>query len=188
MSTPTRWTRHLPQTIQHTPQPAQPAQQTQPSQPTQPAQQASQLTPQATVQEQYARTDKYFKMEVPREYGLLQPKSQPQLQPQLQLQPQPQHQPQHQPQQQPYFQQPYHPSGYARPIQPIAPGTGQNYRGSNESVESKRIRISRACDACRRKKIKCTTDNNSGPCRNCTQSCVECTYNDRAKRRGPPKG
>ncbi|CAO3641602.1 unnamed protein product [Cunninghamella blakesleeana] len=53
--------------------------------------------------------------------------------------------------------------------------------------DMKRMRISRACDTCRRKKVKCDTVA-GGPCKNCKASKIECTYNDSAKKRGPPKG
>ncbi|KAI9307650.1 fungal-specific transcription factor domain-containing protein [Cunninghamella echinulata] len=52
----------------------------------------------------------------------------------------------------------------------------------------KRIRISRACDTCRRKKVKCDTSGSGNTCKNCKTAKIECTYNDNAKKRGPPKG
>ncbi|KAI8098464.1 fungal-specific transcription factor domain-containing protein, partial [Halteromyces radiatus] len=52
---------------------------------------------------------------------------------------------------------------------------------------SKRTRISRACDTCRKKKIKCDVDN-CHPCTTCKQYDWECTFNDTARKRGPPKG
>ncbi|CEP08325.1 hypothetical protein [Parasitella parasitica] len=52
---------------------------------------------------------------------------------------------------------------------------------------SKRTRITRACDTCRRKKIKCDVDSRH-PCTTCSQYDWECTFHDTAKKRGPPKG
>ncbi|KAJ2700324.1 hypothetical protein H4R19_005478, partial [Coemansia spiralis] len=51
---------------------------------------------------------------------------------------------------------------------------------------SKRQRISRACDRCRRKKVKC--DGGHPTCAHCAAIDVTCTYLDTAKKRGPPKG
>ncbi|CAG8528580.1 13543_t:CDS:2 [Acaulospora morrowiae] len=50
----------------------------------------------------------------------------------------------------------------------------------------KRQRISKACDSCRRKKVKC--DGFQPVCGNCSSFNQECTYNDTTKKRGPPKG
>ncbi|KAI9314717.1 fungal-specific transcription factor domain-containing protein [Dichotomocladium elegans] len=54
------------------------------------------------------------------------------------------------------------------------------------SFGSKRQRVSRACDLCRRKKIKC--DGGSPICSNCQAFSLECSYKDTTKKRGPPKG
>ncbi|KAF9988474.1 hypothetical protein BGZ75_009325 [Mortierella antarctica] len=53
-------------------------------------------------------------------------------------------------------------------------------------AESKRLRVSKACDSCRRKKVKC--DAVHPLCTNCQTFQYECTYNDPTKKRGPPKG
>ncbi|KAI8986930.1 caspase domain-containing protein [Pilobolus umbonatus] len=53
--------------------------------------------------------------------------------------------------------------------------------------EKKRSRITRACDVCRRKKIKCSNDG-SMKCHTCEQYELECTFNDTIRKRGPPKG
>ncbi|ORY04154.1 hypothetical protein K493DRAFT_59036 [Basidiobolus meristosporus CBS 931.73] len=50
----------------------------------------------------------------------------------------------------------------------------------------KRQRVSRACDNCRRKKVRC--DGAQPICSNCKTIGIECTYNDTTKKRGPPKG
>ncbi|CDS06862.1 hypothetical protein LRAMOSA09387 [Lichtheimia ramosa] len=50
----------------------------------------------------------------------------------------------------------------------------------------KRQRVSRACDLCRRKKIKC--DGGTPICGNCQAFNLECSYKDMTKKRGPPKG
>ncbi|ORX45891.1 hypothetical protein DM01DRAFT_1386434 [Hesseltinella vesiculosa] len=55
------------------------------------------------------------------------------------------------------------------------------------ATPTKRARISRACDTCRKKKIKCDVDSQH-PCSTCKQYDWSCTFNDTAKKRGPPKG
>ncbi|ORY98166.1 fungal-specific transcription factor domain-domain-containing protein [Syncephalastrum racemosum] len=72
------------------------------------------------------------------------------------------------------------------------PGEPSARRTSNTSAASaaasnRRTRITRACDTCRRKKIKCDVDS-VFPCTTCRQYDWECTFNDTAKKRGPPKG
>ncbi|KAI9317639.1 fungal-specific transcription factor domain-containing protein [Dichotomocladium elegans] len=57
---------------------------------------------------------------------------------------------------------------------------------AGEASNSKRQRVSRACDLCRRKKIKC--DGLLPVCTNCQAFKLECSYNDTTKKRGPPKG
>ncbi|KAJ2669621.1 hypothetical protein IWW42_004479 [Coemansia sp. RSA 1085] len=65
-------------------------------------------------------------------------------------------------------------------------------RNSNEFASSqfespgKRQRISRACDLCRRKKVKC--DGKRPICTHCEAIGNVCTYLDATKKRGPPKG
>ncbi|KAI9495479.1 fungal-specific transcription factor domain-containing protein [Zychaea mexicana] len=58
--------------------------------------------------------------------------------------------------------------------------------GETADEAAKRQRVSRACDLCRRKKIKC--DGLSPVCSNCQAFTLECSYNDTTKKRGPPKG
>ncbi|RIA97460.1 fungal-specific transcription factor domain-containing protein [Glomus cerebriforme] len=55
-----------------------------------------------------------------------------------------------------------------------------------DDVPYKRQRVSKACDSCRRKKVKC--DGIQPACGNCSAFNLECTYNDTTKKRGPPKG
>ncbi|KAI8869351.1 hypothetical protein GQ42DRAFT_123873, partial [Ramicandelaber brevisporus] len=49
-----------------------------------------------------------------------------------------------------------------------------------------RQRVTRACDHCRQKKVKC--DWNGVICTNCQQLSLKCTFLQTAKKRGPPKG
>ncbi|EKD01407.1 nucleus protein [Trichosporon asahii var. asahii CBS 8904] len=58
-------------------------------------------------------------------------------------------------------------------------------------AEAKRRKVLRACDVCRRKKIRCEGPMNSqsnAKCANCQEYNLDCTYVEAAKRRGPPKG
>ncbi|KIY69850.1 hypothetical protein CYLTODRAFT_420291 [Cylindrobasidium torrendii FP15055 ss-10] len=58
-----------------------------------------------------------------------------------------------------------------------------------EDNETKKRRVQRACDLCRRKKVKCDgLQIGSGrKCSNCAAYSLECTYQEAAKKRGPPK-
>ncbi|KAF9968043.1 hypothetical protein BGZ70_007055 [Mortierella alpina] len=57
---------------------------------------------------------------------------------------------------------------------------------TQDQLDGKRRRVSRACDTCRRKKVRC--DGLQPSCTNCTTFGFQCTFNDSAKKRGPPKG
>ncbi|KAG2232882.1 hypothetical protein INT48_004895 [Thamnidium elegans] len=57
---------------------------------------------------------------------------------------------------------------------------------SSDDATVKRQRVSRACDLCRKKKIKC--DGTAPMCSNCQAFNLECSYKDTTKKRGPPKG
>ncbi|KAI8642223.1 fungal-specific transcription factor domain-containing protein [Parasitella parasitica] len=88
---------------------------------------------------------------------------------------------------------PLQPSPYPSMGYPIYPhpknrNSTQFEQSEQDKSDNRRTRISRACDACRRKKIKCDTNGAGNTCKNCKSSKLECTYNDSAKKRGPPKG
>ncbi|KAF7727117.1 hypothetical protein EC973_007978 [Apophysomyces ossiformis] len=53
-------------------------------------------------------------------------------------------------------------------------------------LSSKRQRVSKACEQCRRKKVKC--DGTLPQCANCGLLGLTCTYKESTKKRGPPKG
>ncbi|KAL9102501.1 MAG: hypothetical protein Q9163_002366 [Psora crenata] len=55
-----------------------------------------------------------------------------------------------------------------------------------DSNEAKRRRIARACDVCRKKKIKC--DGGMPACKNCINYKTECIFTLVEKKRNPPKG
>lgn len=54
----------------------------------------------------------------------------------------------------------------------------------------KRSKVSRACDECRRKKIKCDaqTDTGEAPCSSCARSNIRCLFSRVPQKRGPSKG
>ena len=55
-----------------------------------------------------------------------------------------------------------------------------------DSRDSKRRRIARACDMCRKKKIKC--DGKMPKCSHCENYNTECVFTHVEKKRAPPKG
>ncbi|KAF8150167.1 fungal-specific transcription factor domain-containing protein [Crassisporium funariophilum] len=64
-----------------------------------------------------------------------------------------------------------------------------DYDGDTPSGLLKKRRIQRACDICRRKKIRCDGVQMPGNrCSNCIAYSFDCTYVEAAKKRGPPKG
>ncbi|KAG6845260.1 hypothetical protein H0H87_011995 [Tephrocybe sp. NHM501043] len=65
----------------------------------------------------------------------------------------------------------------------------EDYNDNDNSQAAKKRRIQRACDICRRKKIRCDGGQMPGNrCSNCIAYSFECTYVEAAKKRGPPKG
>ncbi|KAI9511917.1 fungal-specific transcription factor domain-containing protein [Russula earlei] len=60
---------------------------------------------------------------------------------------------------------------------------------TNASRSAKKRRVQRACDVCRRKKIRCDGSQMPGnKCSNCAAYNFDCKYEEAAKKRGPPKG
>ncbi|MCJ1315718.1 hypothetical protein MMC15_001038 [Xylographa vitiligo] len=58
--------------------------------------------------------------------------------------------------------------------------------GGEDSNDPKRRRIARACDMCRKKKIKC--DGKMPACSHCINYKTECIFTQVEKKRNPPKG
>ncbi len=70
-------------------------------------------------------------------------------------------------------------------IQQVTMTHGQDSTmGTNDEDDRKRRRVTRACDICWKKKIKCSNDSQSA-CSHCLQNGFTCTYFRDAKRRGP---
>ncbi|KAK2767420.1 hypothetical protein FQN54_003576 [Arachnomyces sp. PD_36] len=82
----------------------------------------------------------------------------------------------------------YNPDG--SPIPPSLPGpifSDDNAAGNaEENNDVKRRRIARACDMCRKKKIKC--DGKMPKCSHCLNYKTECIFTQVEKKRNPPKG
>ncbi|CAK4031250.1 transcriptional regulatory [Lecanosticta acicola] len=56
--------------------------------------------------------------------------------------------------------------------------------------KDKRQKVSRACDECRRKKIRCDAVDETGstPCTNCARTGAKCAFSRQPMKRGPSKG
>ncbi|KAF8470584.1 fungal-specific transcription factor domain-containing protein [Kalaharituber pfeilii] len=63
---------------------------------------------------------------------------------------------------------------------------GQQSASSEDGQDPKRRRIARACDMCRKKKIKC--DGKLPSCTHCANYNTECVFTLVEKKRNPPKG
>lgn len=71
------------------------------------------------------------------------------------------------------------------------PGAQQQYQVNDATPPRKRSKVSRACDECRRKKIKCdaqSSDATELPCSNCRRSNAQCLFSRVPQKRGPSKG
>ncbi|CAG8454430.1 1994_t:CDS:2 [Dentiscutata erythropus] len=64
-------------------------------------------------------------------------------------------------------------------------GSGEKDSG-NSAIAVKRKRLTQACDACRKKKVKCSGEKPS--CNNCSRLNVPCTYLPSTRKRGPRVG
>jgi hypothetical protein len=74
----------------------------------------------------------------------------------------------------------------------FAPGNGSPETGPSHSAREKapRSKVSRACDECRRKKIRCDAPDETGTaaCSHCTRSGLNCAFSRQPLKRGPSKG
>jgi hypothetical protein len=70
------------------------------------------------------------------------------------------------------------------------PQTHPAYQLADATPPRKRSKVSRACDECRRKKIKCDAQSeaNDQPCSNCRRSNAQCLFSRVPQKRGPSKG
>ncbi|EWG39500.1 hypothetical protein FVEG_15018 [Fusarium verticillioides 7600] len=72
----------------------------------------------------------------------------------------------------------------------VGPPMGPQYPIDNSIPPRKRSKVSRACDECRRKKIKCDAQSDTGdaPCSSCARSSIRCLFSRVPQKRGPSKG
>lgn len=62
-------------------------------------------------------------------------------------------------------------------------------QNGQDSAQRKRTKVSRACDECRRKKIRCdVTDTEGVPCSSCKRTGMMCAFSRQPMKRGPSKG
>ncbi|KAJ4254349.1 Glucose-responsive transcription factor [Fusarium torreyae] len=73
---------------------------------------------------------------------------------------------------------------------PVGPSMASQYPIDNSIPPRKRSKVSRACDECRRKKIKCDAQSDTGdtPCSSCARSSIRCLFSRVPQKRGPSKG
>lgn len=110
--------------------------------------------------------------------------------------PQPQQQPSHPAAQFVQVAAAPHPSGPALPSHLTAGldhgvgGPPQYLPVVDTTPPRKRSKVSRACDECRRKKVKCDAQSEAGEeaCSNCRRSGAQCLFSRVPQKRGPSKG
>ncbi|KAI6860691.1 hypothetical protein KC323_g6127 [Hortaea werneckii] len=76
------------------------------------------------------------------------------------------------------FAQAHNGASAAAPAQPL------------RNTPKERTKVSRACDECRRKKIRCDAVDETGqtPCSNCARTSARCAFSRQPMKRGPSKG
>lgn len=72
----------------------------------------------------------------------------------------------------------------------VGPPMPPQYSMGEAIPPRKRSKVSRACDECRRKKIKCDAQSDTGdsPCSSCARSSMRCLFSRVPQKRGPSKG
>ncbi|KAK3945661.1 glucose transport transcription regulator RGT1 [Diplogelasinospora grovesii] len=87
-----------------------------------------------------------------------------------------------------YMAPPQAPQHIAPHMQPMV--HPQYQTSVDNTPPRKRSKVSRACDECRRKKIKCDAqiEGNDLPCSNCRRSSAPCLFSRVPQKRGPSKG
>ncbi|CAK7265868.1 hypothetical protein SEPCBS57363_001801 [Sporothrix epigloea] len=79
--------------------------------------------------------------------------------------------------------------GHLSPSLHMAHIAGQHaYTNADQVPPRKRSKVSRACDACRRKKVKCDAISETEQCTNCRRAQTECLFSRVPQKRGPSKG
>ncbi|KAK5718122.1 Glucose-responsive transcription factor [Elasticomyces elasticus] len=81
--------------------------------------------------------------------------------------------------------------GLQQPVQYAQPLDSPDLSAPSSSQKPKeRTKVSRACDECRRKKIRCDAVDETGaaPCSNCSRTSASCAFSRQPMKRGPSKG
>ncbi|KAH8205369.1 hypothetical protein TruAng_000448 [Truncatella angustata] len=108
-----------------------------------------------------------------------------------------QHEPHHQGQQQQqqdmqhqYLPDQHHQQPHLQPAAPMDAMASPFQMQDSNVPPRKRSKVSRACDECRRKKVKCDAPSETGeePCSNCRRSNMRCLFSRIPQKRGPSKG
>lgn len=98
---------------------------------------------------------------------------------------------QNQPPPQPHHQQqlPPYANGSGGPLPPMGYGGPDGEHGGRAPI-TPRTKVSRACDECRRKKIRCDAVDETGntPCSACVRTGIRCMFSRQPMKRGPSKG
>lgn len=84
-----------------------------------------------------------------------------------------------------------HEFSFGLPSDGLSQGQSEGLYASTESrLGRKRTKVSRACDECRRKKIRCDAPSEGGeqPCSNCRRVGAACLFSRVPQKRGPSKG
>ncbi|GAV49581.1 hypothetical protein ZYGR_0P02260 [Zygosaccharomyces rouxii] len=66
--------------------------------------------------------------------------------------------------------------------------SSQGASGGNTSASKRRTKASRACDQCRKRKIRCDYDDDKGVCTSCRKNGESCAFERIQLKRGPSKG
>ncbi|KAL1960320.1 hypothetical protein VTO42DRAFT_8280 [Malbranchea cinnamomea] len=76
------------------------------------------------------------------------------------------------------------------PNQQVGMDPNHDLSYGDQSARRKRSKVSRACDECRRKKVRCdaTSDNGVETCSNCRRTNATCEFSRVPMKRGPSKG
>ncbi|KAK8241360.1 hypothetical protein IWZ00DRAFT_67239 [Phyllosticta capitalensis] len=78
--------------------------------------------------------------------------------------------------------------GIAQDVMNVA--RDSHYQPQQDTNLRKRSKVSRACDECRRKKIRCDATSENGPeaCTSCKRTGARCQFSRQPQKRGPSKG
>ncbi|KAK7179944.1 hypothetical protein PSPO01_13943 [Paraphaeosphaeria sporulosa] len=93
-----------------------------------------------------------------------------------------------------HFQTPprpvHSPQHMAQSAQSVMGIDDHNAFADHDGATRKRSKVSRACDECRRKKIRCDATSENGPesCSSCKRTGARCQFSRQPMKRGPSKG